>query len=181
MSITPDTKDWTWVLERACRECGFEAAAFARADVGSMIRANAAEWPGLLANPAARERPSDDRWSALEYGCHVRDVFLLYDDRLRMMLEQQDPAYPNWDQDEAAVAGEYGTQDSATVARQIVSAAAALAARFDELDESDWERTGTRSDGKHFTVESFARYLIHDPIHHVHDVRRGYDRLHGRA
>ena len=27
MSITPDTKDWTWVLERPCPECGFEAAA----------------------------------------------------------------------------------------------------------------------------------------------------------
>ena len=27
MSITPDTKDWTWVLERPCPECGFEALA----------------------------------------------------------------------------------------------------------------------------------------------------------
>ena len=26
-AITPDTKDWTWVLERPCPECGFEAAA----------------------------------------------------------------------------------------------------------------------------------------------------------
>jgi hypothetical protein len=26
-AITPDTKDWTWVLERACPECGFDPAA----------------------------------------------------------------------------------------------------------------------------------------------------------
>ncbi|HEY5013683.1 MAG TPA: DinB family protein, partial [Acidimicrobiia bacterium] len=32
--ITPDTKDWTWVLERPCPECGFDASAFAREQVG---------------------------------------------------------------------------------------------------------------------------------------------------
>ena len=26
-AITPDTKDWTWVLERTCPECGFDPAA----------------------------------------------------------------------------------------------------------------------------------------------------------
>lgn len=30
MAIVPDTKDWTWVLERACPECGFDASSFAR-------------------------------------------------------------------------------------------------------------------------------------------------------
>jgi hypothetical protein len=39
------------------------------------------------------------------------------------------------------------------------------------LDE--WQRTGTRSDGVRFTVESFARYLIHDPVHHLDDARKG--------
>jgi len=29
MSIEPDTKDWTWVLERPCPECGFDATAIA--------------------------------------------------------------------------------------------------------------------------------------------------------
>ena len=24
--IEPDTKDWTWVLDRPCPECGFEAS-----------------------------------------------------------------------------------------------------------------------------------------------------------
>ena len=26
---------------------------------------------------------------------------------------------------------------------------------------------------------AFARYLIHDPVHHVNDVRKGYARLSG--
>ena len=28
MTIVPDTKDWTWVLQRPCAECGFNAQGF---------------------------------------------------------------------------------------------------------------------------------------------------------
>lgn len=177
MPIIPDTKDWTWVLQRRCEECGFEASAFPRERVGQMIRSNAAEWRDLLEDPNVAERPSDDRWSCLEYACHVRDVFVLYDTRLRMMLEQEDPLYPNWDQDLAAVEGNYASQNATAVAGEIEASGEALATRFDALGETDWARTGRRSDGAAFTVESFARYLVHDPIHHLHDVRSGYGRL----
>jgi hypothetical protein len=30
--------------------------------------------------------------------------------------------------------------------------------------------TQRRGDGARFTVESFARYLVHDPVHHLFDV-----------
>lgn len=43
---------------------------------------------------------------------------------------------------------------------------------FEALREDQWLRTGRRSDGASFTVESFARYFVHDPIHHVHDVEQ---------
>jgi hypothetical protein len=177
MPIEPDTKDWTWVLQRRCDECGFDASAFPRERVGAMVRENAAAWRDLLKHPQVRTRPSDDRWSGLEYACHVRDVFRLYDRRLRMMLEEDDPHYPNWDQDEAAVEGRYGQEDPERVADEIEEAGDALAARFDGVHGEGWRRTGNRSDGASFTVESFARYFVHDPIHHLHDVTRGYERL----
>ena len=179
MTIKPDTKDWTWVLDRRCPECGFDAGGFPREEVGRLIRENAASWSNVLADPDARRRPSDDVWSALEYACHVRDVFDLYHLRLGLMLEEDDPAYPNWDQDEAAVAQRYGEQDPAEVLAQLQEAAQKLADRFDGVEGDRWERTGRRSDGKHFTVESFARYFIHDPIHHLHDTERGFERISG--
>lgn len=177
MPITPDTKDWTFVLEQTCPECGFDVRAFPRTDVGGMIRENVEAWKPLLVNPRVRERPSDDVWSALEYACHVRDVFALYQERLRMMLEQDDPAYPNWDQDAAAIEQAYGEQEPDRVSIDLAANGHTLADAFDGLEEEQWSRTGTRSDGARFTVESFARYLIHDPIHHVWDVERGYARL----
>ena len=88
------------------------------------------------------------------------------------MLTEDAPRYANWDQDATAVTERYGEQDPDLVAGELVAAAARLAERFDGVHGEQWTRTGTRSDGAHFTVESFARYMIHDPIHHLRDVSR---------
>lgn len=170
MAITPDTKDWTWVLQRPCPECGFEAAALDVTETGAAIRANAAAWPAVLARADVRTRPDDRTWSPLEYGCHVRDVFALYDRRLQLMLDDDDPLYPNWDQDETAVEERYHEQDPAVVADELAATAEALATRFDTVEGAQWQRRGRRSDGASFTVDSFARYLLHDPVHHLWDV-----------
>ncbi|MCY7394983.1 MAG: hypothetical protein LH468_02330 [Nocardioides sp.] len=74
MRIAPDTKDWTWVLRRACPECGHDAAAVPRERLGWEIRANAELWAPLLTEPAATVRPDSSTWSTAEYACHVRDV-----------------------------------------------------------------------------------------------------------
>jgi hypothetical protein len=171
--IVPDDKDWTWVLQRPCDQCGFDARSIETDDVGATILDLAEQWRCLLeANDASlRVRPRANCWSTLEYAAHVRDVFRLYQRRLRLMLGDDDPLFPNWDQDETAIAERYDRQDPAIVAGELVVAATALAASFDAVSGDDWQRPGRRSDGARFTVESFARYLIHDPVHHLWDVR----------
>lgn len=170
VAITPDTKDWTWVLERPCPECGFTAGAVELERVAGLLRENAEAWQRVLARPDVAERPDEHHWSPLEYACHVRDVFVLYDERLRLMLEESDPTFANWDQDATAVAERYVEQDPAAVGPALATAAERLAADFERVEGPAWERTGTRSDGARFTVASFARYLVHDPIHHLWDV-----------
>jgi Mycothiol maleylpyruvate isomerase N-terminal domain len=88
------------------------------------------------------------------------------------MIADDDPLFPNWDQDETAIADRYSEQEPRAVAVGLVAAADALAARFDAVTPDQWQRSGRRSDGAAFTVDSFARYLIHDPIHHLWDVDR---------
>jgi DinB superfamily len=171
MTIVPDTKDWTWVLQRPCPECGLDVQGFPREAVAGMIRGNAAAWQDALAGPGdVRRRPAPGTWSALEYGCHVRDVLRLYDERLQLMLAEDGPLYPNWDQDATAVADRYSEQDPAVVAAELAEAAETIAVRFANITDGQWQRTGRRSDGAHFTVETFARYFIHDPVHHLYDV-----------
>jgi hypothetical protein len=169
-TIEPDTKDWTWVLERPCPECGFDSRAVRREEVKNRFYANASAWRRVLEQPDVRRRPQPGVWSPLEYACHVRDVCRIYAYRLDLMLSQEDPTFPNWDQDATAVAERYAEQDPATVRQELTVAAEKLAAGFAAVSDAAWERTGTRSDGARFTVESFARYFIHDPVHHLYDV-----------
>jgi hypothetical protein len=171
MTIEPDSKDWTWVLRRPCPECGLDTQSFPRDEIGGMIRANAAAWHRVLTGPSdPRLRPNPGKWSALEYGCHVRDVLRLYEHRLTLMLTHDGPQFPNWDQDATAVEDHYGEQDAVVVAGELATAAEVIAAHFDDIAPDQWQRTGRRSDGADFTVESFGRYFIHDAVHHLYDV-----------
>ncbi len=169
--IVPDSKDWTWVLERPCPECGFDAARFPAVRVALEARANAEMWQLLLTNPSATTRTRPDRWSVLEYACHVRDVFRICAYRLDRMLTEDGPQYDNWDQDVTAIEDRYDTQDLVTVGGEVVEAATVIAARFETVEGDNWRRTGFRSDGARFTIETFAQYVIHDPMHHLWDVR----------
>ncbi len=172
MPIVPDTKNWTWVLERPCPECGLDLAAVDEHDVARRIRENAAAWPAVLERADVAIRPDDATWSPLEYSAHVRDVFRLFRVRLALMLDEDDPLYPNWDQDATAVEERYDEQDPVVVSRELVEAAEALAAAFEVVPEDAWGRPGRRGDGARFTIASFSRYLIHDPVHHLWDVTR---------
>jgi hypothetical protein len=175
MTIVPDDKNWTWVLERQCPECGFDASAAELSRVGATIRAMNSAWDAVLRRPSARDRPSPSVWSPLEYGCHVRDVYRVFDGRLALMLAEYHPRFANWDQDATAIDDRYGDQDPTTVAAELADAAEELAARFDSVGDDQWPRTSERSDGSVFTVASFARYLLHDPIHHLRDVGERFD------
>ena len=175
MTITPDTKDWTWVLERPCPECGWHSRELSMGDAGATIRRIADAWAEVMLLSSVRERPSADVWSPLEYGCHVRDVLRIGTFRLQLMLDQDEPTFPNWDQDATATEDDYATQDPAVVATEVVRAAERTAALVDSVEPAHHGRPGLRSDGSRFTVESFTRYLVHDPVHHLHDVGIEFD------
>jgi hypothetical protein len=171
MPIAKDTKNWTWVIERPCPDCGFDASEYPDAAIAGAVRDNALVWPAVLARPDVRIRPDDSTWSSLEYAAHVRDVLRVYRERLRLMVETDDPLYPNWDQDETAIAERYNEQDPAAVAAELAAAASDIAGAFDALGSEQWLRPGRRSDGAEFTVSSIAKYMTHDLVHHRWDVR----------
>ena len=174
MTITPDTKNWTWVLERPCPDCAYDASVVVPRHIGATIRDIASQWEAVLTHPHVTTRPRPDVWSPAEYGCHVRDVFRLFDARLDSMLTQDAPTFANWDQDATAIAAKYHAQDPQIIRRELAVAGDQLAERFDSVSGSDWARTGLRSDGAAFTVDSFGRYLLHDPIHHLWDISRTF-------
>jgi len=168
----PDSKDWTWTSGRECPECGFDASAIDRLSVPARVRENATAWAGVLAGTNLRDRPDAQTWSPLEYAAHVRDVHRIYAERLARFLVEDNPTFVNWDQDEAAIADRYNDQDPAAVAAELTEAAEVAASGFEGVPVDAWNRTAERSDGATFTLDSFARYYLHDVVHHLWDVRR---------
>ena len=172
MTIVPDTKNWTWVLERRCPECGFVSSEVPTDQIATLIRGNARAWAELLAGDPEMlvRRVRDDRWSPLEYGCHVRDVFRIMDERLNLMATSDNPTFQNWDQDRSALDDRYETQDPKVVAVELSQAANTLADGFESVDATAWQRPGTRSNGSTFTIATLGQYTLHDVVHHLADV-----------
>lgn len=168
--IEPDTKDWTWVLDETCPECGYEAWSMTVDRFAPIIRDNATVWERLLADEDARRRVRPDAWSTLEYGAHVRDVHLVFADRVRLMLAEDEPRFANWDQDATAREKRYQESEPAVVATELLEAAAAVADLYDAVPPDAWGRRGLRSNGSEFSIETLGRYHLHDIVHHRWDV-----------
>jgi hypothetical protein len=170
MPIIPDEKDWTWVLTRPCPECSFDASTVTPATVAGSVANMLPRWRSVLRRPEVTERPDEGTWSALEYACHVRDVFALFDQRLNLMLESEDARFENWDQDLTAIEKDYAGADPAVVSAELTAESEQIAASFAGVREEDWVRTGLRGNGSRFTVLTLSQYFLHDVVHHLHDV-----------
>lgn len=135
-----------------------------------MLRATIPRWQAVLERTDSRIRPAREIWSPLEYGCHVVDVCVLFNERLRAMLDRDGALFADWDQDETALTSRYRAQDPANTAARYATAAAALADEFDSVHGTQWDNRGVRSTGSEFTVRTFALYFWHDIHHHLADV-----------
>jgi len=98
---------------------------------------------------------------ALEYGCHVRDVLKLYDYRLSLMLAEDNRCTRTGTRRDA-VADRYDTR-----IRHVADELAGRGGHRGPVrhpQRAQWDRRAAH-DGAVFTVETFARYFVHDPVH----------------
>lgn len=170
-TIVPDDKDWTWVLDRPCPECRYDASTVTPDRLADLVRDEAVFWQATLEDPRAARRPAPEVWSPVEYACHVRDVNRVFAGRVEQMLTEDGPLFANWDQDETAVAERYDQQQASSVATELQATAELAAAGYDRVTDTDWQRPGRRSNGSAFTIETLGIYHLHDLVHHRWDVR----------
>jgi hypothetical protein len=164
------------VRDGNCPECGLEAAAVREVDLGEAIFEEALRWSELLisraGSPPLVARPSASAWSPLEYAGHVRDVFVLFANRIRLTLATDEPTFQYQDQNEAIVEGRYNEADPSVVAEHILVEARAFRHLLDTVPSDSWHRCGTRNDDERFDVSLLARFMLHEIRHHRVDVER---------
>jgi hypothetical protein len=164
-----DALDWAASLVTTCPTCGFSAADLTTAQIAPAIRSVVPRWQAVLARPDVRERPGPETWSPLEYAGHVQDLLTVVAARIDLALGAHEPLVEDWDENLAALDGDYAAQDPADVAVDIAAAAAAVADRLDTVHGHDWDRAARRAAGGRITVKEMGLYLVHDMTHHLED------------
>lgn len=159
-----------------CEGCGFvydEATAPAAAGA---VRDAAAALAALLVGAdgaALRRRPGPATWSALEYGCHVRDVLLVQRERVLLARREEAPEPAPMGRDERVGHDGYADQEPADVARQLSDAAALFANVLDRLPPAAWDRVlvyGYPSREER-SLRWVAVHTVHEAQHHLADAR----------
>jgi S-DNA-T family DNA segregation ATPase FtsK/SpoIIIE len=172
-----------------CEECGFDEESVSPSDAPGALRAFARRYRAPLTRllPAEddavlRQRPDPSTWSALEYTCHVRDLFDVSVDRLRRTLEEDNPTLESMQRDERAVRDRYNDQDPLTVADQVAASAERLAAVVEGIETDGWDRTAVYPypEPAPRTVLWMTRHVVHEGSHHLLDVGRVLRAVRGR-
>jgi len=161
----------------ACAECGYEFALLNRAEIVHELTSLAAEHERLLASVdpgLLRAHPRPSSWSALEYGCHVRDVLRFQRERVALAQAENTPRFSSMRRDERAVEERYNEQDPVVVAGELAAAARVLTASLEALDAAGWQRTGVYPwpTPAVRTVAWIGRRTAHELAHHLFDSRR---------
>jgi hypothetical protein len=161
-----------------CGECGFTYDEGEALGAAATIRVLAVEIAALLGGDeaAVRARPDASTWSALEYGCHVRDVLLVQRERVLLVRRAGHVAPEPMGRDERVDHDGYAEQQPEAVARQLGDAASLFANVLDRLDSASWDRQLTYNyppPPKHRSLRWVAVHTVHELTHHLHDIQRG--------
>lgn len=158
-----------------CEDCGFAWELVGADEVGPrVVRAAAAMAATLRAAPAGDvgRRPTTERWSALEYAAHARDVMVLLRDRLVVGLVEDHPSFTPGYRDERLALGLYRDDTADALAAEVEAAAAMFARLFDAIDPGSLDRTVAFGfpDPTTRTLRWMGQQVVHETEHHLGDV-----------
>lgn len=173
-----------------CDECQYEYASVDQLSIPDKLRTVGARYaapltrflPGEDGGLIVRAHPVASAWSALEYACHVRDVFAVQRERVAQALAEPNPTFEPMGREERVVELAYNEQPPPEVAADIAANAAALALAFEALTPDEWARTGIYSypEPAQRSLLWIGQHTIHEAHHHLLDVGRALRAARGR-
>lgn len=160
----------------ACDGCGFVWDDVAADEVPRRIRAGVVRIDRAVTSeePEALRRPSPDRWSAVEYAAHVRDVLLVQRDRLVTALVEDTPAFTPMYRDRRVDLGLYRRDDLRSMPEELDVAAELFVRFFDSIDADQLGRPVIYNfpEPRERTVLWMAQQAVHEVEHHAADIEQ---------
>jgi hypothetical protein len=159
-----------------CESCGLRYGDLSPSAAVRLIRSYPAQYRRRLQHlpvDVLRRRPAARVWSALEYACHVRDVYDVYDTRVRRTLTEHEPMLEPMRNDERAERHAYNQQPLAAVLLELERNADRFAALTSEISEPQWSRSAVRLPRERRTVLWMVRQAAHEGLHHFQDIGVG--------
>jgi hypothetical protein len=160
-----------------CDACDFDGARYDDAALLAALRALGPRWRELIAGAGAdlRVRPEPKVWSAIEYAAHSRDITALHVFGVEQALMGEEPVFPAIMGDKLIdqVAATYLDSDPQAVVDALDGEARRLAQVAADGGSDKWERGLTIGDDRS-TVRRLLEHALHDSLHHVEDVERGF-------
>ncbi len=158
-----------------CEDCGFAWETVPERDVGPRVTVAATAMADALRTAPADvvgRRPSPERWSALEYAAHARDVMLVLRDRLVAGLVEDHPSFTPLYRDERIALGLYRADTADAVAPEVEAAAAMFVRLLGAIDPASLGRTVAFGfpDPTTRTLRWMGQQVVHETEHHLGDV-----------
>ena len=124
-----------------------------------------------LSDEALRRRPSPDEWSVLEVCCHLRDSAEIEGQRIRRLVEEDDPELQPYDQEALARERNYQGEDVTRLRTALRAFWGGLAYQLEGLTDEQWERGGTHPEWGAVTVRSRAELEVEHARAHLEQLK----------
>lgn len=120
--------------------------------------------------PTRRERPANGGWSAIEYLCHLRDVYITYTIRLHRVRTEDRPVLEPMLNDLRARRFRYNERDPKPMLDELSATVAGFLDEVARVTGTGWMRTATRLAGEERTALWMLRQAAHEGEHHLRDI-----------
>ncbi len=110
-------------------------------------------------------------WGAVEIMAFLRDWDVVVDERLSLMLEEENPEFEHEDPDLWSIERDYHAEIPDAVLAEFRTGREQLMKRLNNLDETAWARTGHMPDEPAFTVDDLILGLFQNDQEHLNRLR----------
>ena len=130
--------------------------------------------------PGQPEVVAGETWSVLELLCHLRDTErVCFRARLQKIQAEENPFFPDWDQDLAAEQGDYSEEETREVLKAWRELRESTLRILEKTPPERWSRPGSHERRGTLTFEDIARYVLEHDIAHLGQILRNLADLRG--